>query len=354
MKRVCLNVALLLLACMVVASCSNDSSQQELVDFEVDVKRKDLGRIDEGQKAVFTFTVTNTGQGPIELGMVRASCGCAKVDVPKKVIEVGQSCEVKIIVDTSGRGGKFAVNAVIGARPEGAENRGEFLRQETLLGVALIHRTDISWADPPNVFVKIRSWKDVAEASEMNFRWKTLADIHLDAAKTKVNTTLGEVSVGKPKISILEAGFRQLDLPVRFAVGQLPPGKHYAKVSANLVATNGQQRQVVVAVTIEVLGAAIIEPRSHFCGRLTAGEKRSFTFTIKKRKGGWQRETVEELKKSFKLGPNVEIVDLSLVDGIITISIIVIAPKKTGSYRDRISFQVSGEPYKMPISGFVI
>ena len=47
---------------------------QGALKFESD--KHDFGMIDEGLQAVHEFTFTNTGNAPVILSDVRASCGC--------------------------------------------------------------------------------------------------------------------------------------------------------------------------------------------------------------------------------------------------------------------------------------
>ncbi|MBS1950661.1 MAG: hypothetical protein OJF59_000882 [Cytophagales bacterium] len=65
----------------------------------------DFGTINEGQKVVFTYQVTNTGKAPLIIQNAQPSCGCTVPDWTKTPIAVGGTGFVKAEFDSHGKTG---------------------------------------------------------------------------------------------------------------------------------------------------------------------------------------------------------------------------------------------------------
>ena len=63
----------------------------------------DFGTVVEGVKATHVFKFTNTGNAPIVISSVRASCGCTTPEWPKDPIMPGKTGEIKAIYNSKGR-----------------------------------------------------------------------------------------------------------------------------------------------------------------------------------------------------------------------------------------------------------
>ena len=68
----------------------------------------DFGTIKEGDgKVSHTFVIDNTGDGPLVLTRVIASCGCTTPEWTKEPVAPGKSGDVKITYNPAGRPGAF-------------------------------------------------------------------------------------------------------------------------------------------------------------------------------------------------------------------------------------------------------
>jgi hypothetical protein len=74
--------------------------------FEFNEEFHDFGNINEGELAQTTFTFKNTGDAPLIITSAKGSCGCTVPDYPRKPIAPGESGEIKVSFDSSGRAGK--------------------------------------------------------------------------------------------------------------------------------------------------------------------------------------------------------------------------------------------------------
>ncbi len=68
----------------------------------------DFGTIKEGAgKVVHTFVIENTGNGPLVMTRVIASCGCTTPEWTKEPIAPGKTGDVNITYNPAGRPGPF-------------------------------------------------------------------------------------------------------------------------------------------------------------------------------------------------------------------------------------------------------
>jgi len=78
---------------------------QGVIKFEVE--SFDFGTVEEGNKADKTFTFKNTGNQPIILSNVQASCGCTTPNWTREPIMPGQSGKIDVSYNSAGRPGAF-------------------------------------------------------------------------------------------------------------------------------------------------------------------------------------------------------------------------------------------------------
>lgn len=66
----------------------------------------DFGVVEEGVKVEHVFEVVNTGEAPLIINNVLASCGCTTPEYSKHPIIPGETGEVKVVFDSNGQPGK--------------------------------------------------------------------------------------------------------------------------------------------------------------------------------------------------------------------------------------------------------
>jgi hypothetical protein len=87
---------------------------------EFEISEHDFGDLDEGPKAKVAFKFTNTGNKPLVLSDVKASCGCTTPYWPKEPIMPGKSETISAEYNTQGRPGPFNKAITITANTEPA------------------------------------------------------------------------------------------------------------------------------------------------------------------------------------------------------------------------------------------
>lgn len=84
---------------------------QGIMSFEA--QTHDFGTIEEGVIASYEFEFTNTGDQPIEIAKVQASCGCTTPYWTKEVIYPGKQGKIKASYNSKGRPGPFSKSVTI-------------------------------------------------------------------------------------------------------------------------------------------------------------------------------------------------------------------------------------------------
>ncbi|MCF6347799.1 MAG: DUF1573 domain-containing protein [Flavobacteriaceae bacterium] len=69
-------------------------------------KEHDFGIINEGDIVETTFTLKNTGKSELIITNATATCGCTVPEWPREPIAVGESGEIKVKFDSSGKPNK--------------------------------------------------------------------------------------------------------------------------------------------------------------------------------------------------------------------------------------------------------
>ncbi|HET6567185.1 MAG TPA: DUF1573 domain-containing protein, partial [Rhodothermales bacterium] len=99
------HVSLTLLACgFLLVPVWPAAAQSKIVFAE---QAHAFGTIDEGDQAAYTFTFENEGNAPLHLITVRPSCGCTTPTWPREAIAPGQTGDVLVSFNSSGRPGPF-------------------------------------------------------------------------------------------------------------------------------------------------------------------------------------------------------------------------------------------------------
>jgi len=70
---------------------------------EFDKTEYDFGTVAEGQIVETTFVVKNTGKTDLVITDAKATCGCTVPVWPKEPVKVGESAEVKVKFNTTGK-----------------------------------------------------------------------------------------------------------------------------------------------------------------------------------------------------------------------------------------------------------
>lgn len=73
----------------------------------------DLGKVTEGQKRVFTYTIRNTGDASLIIAGTETDCGCTVTDFPKDPILPGMSKDINVLFDAKGENGIKNISVVI-------------------------------------------------------------------------------------------------------------------------------------------------------------------------------------------------------------------------------------------------
>lgn len=112
---------LMVMCLTTLVAFAQDVQKQDTGDgpkMEFEMSDYDFGDLDEGPKAKVSFKFTNTGNKPLILSDVKASCGCTTPYWPKEPIMPGKSETITAEYNTQGRPGPFNKAITITANTE--------------------------------------------------------------------------------------------------------------------------------------------------------------------------------------------------------------------------------------------
>ncbi len=82
------------------------ADMNKLPIMKFDYKEVDFGTHNEGEILDTVYTFTNTGEAPLVITKVKATCGCTTPYWPKEPIQPGQSEKIKVRFNTNHKTGK--------------------------------------------------------------------------------------------------------------------------------------------------------------------------------------------------------------------------------------------------------
>ncbi len=103
------NVSLVILVAFLSITglqAQNLETAKKVASINFEVEELDYGTIEKGSNGVRVFTFTNTGNAPLIISNVKASCGCTVPTYSNEAILPGEEGEITVKYDTK-KVGKF-------------------------------------------------------------------------------------------------------------------------------------------------------------------------------------------------------------------------------------------------------
>jgi len=85
---------------------ASETMMEALPTINFDADFHDFGQITEGEVVNHTFFFKNEGDGPLIISNAQGSCGCTVPQWPRQPIAPGETGEIKVSFNSSGRAGK--------------------------------------------------------------------------------------------------------------------------------------------------------------------------------------------------------------------------------------------------------
>ena len=91
--------------------------------FQFEEIAHDFGTVDEGEVVTHVFKFTNVGEGPLVIQNARGSCGCTVPNYSDKPVAPGETGEITVNFNTSGRPNAQSKTVTILANTEPAQTQ---------------------------------------------------------------------------------------------------------------------------------------------------------------------------------------------------------------------------------------
>jgi len=120
-----MKIVYIFLLAIAFTSCLNDDSKNITVNLvqnpnsarqiQNDIKEPivsiekdffDFGELNQNESIETEFIIKNTGNAPLLIRSVKASCGCTVPEWPKELIDVGSTAEIKVTFNSGTKKGK--------------------------------------------------------------------------------------------------------------------------------------------------------------------------------------------------------------------------------------------------------
>lgn len=86
-------------------SAQADHADSRMPQISFTTIEHDFGKLIQGEKVSYIFKFTNTGEAPLLISKVSASCGCTASKYPKDPIAPGEEGKLEVIFDSDGQRG---------------------------------------------------------------------------------------------------------------------------------------------------------------------------------------------------------------------------------------------------------
>lgn len=104
MKKILLTLVALFTVAALYAQEQTEKQNGPVMTFEKDTH--DFGDINQGDKVKHTFTFENTGNEPLIITNVQVTCGCTATEWPRDPIAPGQTGDITIQFNSTGKIGR--------------------------------------------------------------------------------------------------------------------------------------------------------------------------------------------------------------------------------------------------------
>lgn len=100
---------LLFVASMVFLS----SCEKKPAEMTFEKTEHDFGTIKQGDKVTHDFKFTNTGEADLLISNAKGSCGCTVPEYPKEALKPGESGNIKVSFNSTGKSGQTEKSVTI-------------------------------------------------------------------------------------------------------------------------------------------------------------------------------------------------------------------------------------------------
>lgn len=220
----------------------------------------DFGEILQGSNVTHTFTFKNDGEGTLEIGKLKTSCGCTAALASRDKLESGDKGEVKVTFTS----GKFKGNITKTVTVPSNDPKNP----EVALHIKAVVKVDIDIT--PNSL----NFGDMRRVSSAT---KVLTLTKLDGTKIKIVKIESKSENITASIENETEERASYNINITFSAGQLP--RVFAE-KLKIYTDSAIQPVLEVFVRARVTGDVVVTPQSIFLGSIIQGETKSSAIII--------------------------------------------------------------------------
>lgn len=220
----------------------------------------DFGEIPQGSNVTYTFTFNNDGEGTLEIGKLKTSCGCTAALASRDKLEPGDKGEVKVTFTS----GKFKGNITKTVTVPSNDPKNP----EVALHIKAVVKVDIEIT--PNSL----NFGDMPRGSSAT---KVLTLTKLDGTKIKIVKIESKSENITASIENETEEKSSYNVNVTLSTGQLP--RVFAE-KLKIYTDSTIQPVLEVFIRARVTGDVVVTPQSIFLGSIIQGETKSSAIII--------------------------------------------------------------------------
>lgn len=118
-----ISIGLLFTFCVAAQPANDNPEQSKNASISFGEMQHDFGDIHQGDVVEHIFQFKNTGDKPLVLNNVLTTCGCTAPEWPKEPVAPGETAEIKVVFNSSGKMGRQNKIITVRSNAEGSDHR---------------------------------------------------------------------------------------------------------------------------------------------------------------------------------------------------------------------------------------
>ncbi len=238
--------------------------EQKANAFVFEKTKHDYGQITEGEIVEVKFPFRNVTDRTINIKAINTSCGCTSANDNPRVIGPGQSSEIKVSFNSTGKPGKG---------------------QKTISVVTGLYSLTISGEVTQTLFssepVVNLGELNAGEAAEHTFKIISLTNPPAKVEKVSIGDERIKVEYGGQEPYTHKDGRTGFATPIKLSIPADYPPSSQIRTTLTVMTTDAKRGALYLAVNGSTVGNFVLSPQRVLLGRLAPGEQKETRLTLR-------------------------------------------------------------------------